>query len=52
MSSTDFIGLIANLGFPISITAYLLLRFEKKIIDLSQAIISLKEEIEKRYSKE
>ncbi|WP_172199589.1 YvrJ family protein [Saccharibacillus qingshengii] len=48
MSQPDLIGLIANLGFPIAITAYLLLRFEKKITDLSRTIGSLKEEIQKR----
>ncbi|OZB92740.1 YvrJ family protein [Paenibacillus sp. XY044] len=48
MNEIDFVGVIANLGFPIAITAYLLLRFEKKIIELSEAIISLKNELQKK----
>lgn len=48
MEQLDWIGLIANFGFPIAITAYLLLRFEKKIIDLCEAINSLKEELQKK----
>lgn len=48
MDQIDLVGLIANLGFPISITAYLLLRFEKKIIELSEAINGLKDEIQKK----
>ncbi|MMZ62987.1 YvrJ protein family protein [compost metagenome] len=35
------IELIPNLGFPIVITTYLLLRFEKKIEKLSDAINEL-----------
>lgn len=42
MNDVDFVGLIANLGFPIAITSYLLLRFEKKIMELSKAINGLK----------
>ncbi|WP_145948504.1 YvrJ family protein [Paenibacillus sp. Y412MC10] len=48
MAEIDLVGVIANLGFPIAITAYLLLRFEKKIIELSEAIISLKNELQKK----
>ncbi|GIO35587.1 hypothetical protein J41TS12_04480 [Paenibacillus antibioticophila] len=48
MEQTEWMGLIANLGFPIAITTYLLLRFEKKIIDLSEAINGLKDEIQKK----
>ncbi|GFN33119.1 YvrJ family protein [Paenibacillus xylaniclasticus] len=48
MDHIDLVGLIANLGFPIAITAYLLLRFEKKIIDLSEAINGLKDELQKK----
>lgn len=48
MDQLDFVGLIANLGFPIAIACYLLLRFEKKIIELSQAINGLKDEIQKK----
>lgn len=45
MEQIDLVGLIANLGFPIVITFYLLLRLEKKIIELNEAINSLKDEI-------
>lgn len=48
MDQINLIELIANLGFPIAITSYLLLRFEKKIIELSQAINGLKEELQKK----
>lgn len=48
MNEIDLVGVIANLGFPMAITSYLLLRFEKKIIELSEAISSLKEELQKK----
>ncbi|KYD18772.1 YvrJ family protein [Geobacillus thermodenitrificans] len=35
-------NLLGNLGFPIVITGYLLLRFEKKIEILTEAISDLK----------
>ncbi|MEJ9221205.1 YvrJ family protein [Paenibacillus glucanolyticus] len=51
MSEVDFTAYIANLGFPIAITSYLLIRFEKKISDLSEAIDGLKNEIQKNVKK-
>ncbi|MCM3174585.1 YvrJ family protein [Paenibacillus sp. MER 99-2] len=51
MSEIDFATLIANLGFPISITLYLLIRFEKKLSDLSEAINGLKNELQKNEKK-
>ncbi len=51
MSEVDLATLIANLGFPIVITLYLLIRFEKKISDLSEAINALKNEIQKNVKK-
>ncbi|WP_336245426.1 YvrJ family protein [Paenibacillus sp. FSL W7-1279] len=51
MSEVDFATFIANLGFPIAITSYLLIRFEKKISDLSEAINGLKNEIQKNVKK-
>lgn len=47
MAEFDFTAFIANLGFPIAITSYLLIRFEKKISDLSEAINGLKNEIQR-----
>ncbi|NIK78800.1 hypothetical protein FHS15_003946 [Paenibacillus castaneae] len=44
--------LVSNLGFPIVLAGYLLLRFEKKIESLSQAFLELlhviREEVHKR----
>jgi len=37
----DYITLIGNLGFPIAITSYLLVRFEKVIAKHTEAINSL-----------
>ncbi|MEK4003248.1 YvrJ family protein [Paenibacillus sp. FSL H7-0756] len=51
MPEIDIATLVANLGFPIGITLYLLIRFEKKISDLSEAINSLKNEIQKNVKK-
>lgn len=45
--ATVFISLLRDVGFPIVITAYLLLRFEKKIDKLSETIKELKRIIQK-----
>lgn len=37
----DILNLIGNLGFPIAITVYLLVRFEKKIDQLNDTIYNL-----------
>lgn len=34
----DFFNAVSNFGFPIVLTAYLLLRFEKKLDDLKDSI--------------
>jgi hypothetical protein len=39
--STFVITAIGNFGFPIVITAYLLLRFEKKLEHLNESILAL-----------
>ncbi|WP_081890309.1 YvrJ family protein [Paenibacillus tyrfis] len=39
--STFLINAISNFGFPIVITGYLLLRFEKKIENLNDSIQNL-----------
>ncbi|MEA0564504.1 MULTISPECIES: YvrJ family protein [Lysinibacillus] len=36
-----WVSLIGNSGFPIAITIYLFIRFEKKIEDLEAAIMKL-----------
>lgn len=45
------IQLINNLGFPIAISIYLLIRLEKKIVSLEQAIQALSNVIENVRSK-
>lgn len=39
----DFLNLIANVGFPIAVAAYLLIRVENKLGDLARAISELRE---------
>mgnify|MGYP000868962032 CR=1 FL=1 len=39
----EFLSLIANLGFPIAVAAYLLIRFEAKLGELTRAISELRE---------
>ena len=41
MENLDFISLIGSTGFPIAITAYLLIRLEKQLISLSTSINTL-----------
>lgn len=41
MEVTDLINLIANNGFPIAVAAYLLIRLEKQIANLSSSINKL-----------
>lgn len=43
-----WIALLRDVGFPIAITAYLLLRFEKKIDKLTDTIAELKENIQRK----
>ncbi|ONK21378.1 YvrJ family protein [Bacillus sp. VT-16-64] len=43
-----FINAVGNFGFPLVLAVYLLLRFEKKIEALTDAISTLKEVINKR----
>lgn len=51
MVMEDLTTWIGNLGFPMAITMYLLLRFEQKLSDLSEAINGLKNEIQKNEKK-
>jgi len=39
----DLLNLIANVGFPIAVAAYLLIRIENKLSDLTRAISELRE---------
>lgn len=41
MENLDLITLIGNMGFPIAITAYLLIRLEKQLTTLSSSINKL-----------
>lgn len=40
-SIPTWIGIIGNFGFPIAITVYLFIRFERKLDDLEKVIIEL-----------
>lgn len=41
MEVNEFINLIANVGFPVAISAYLLIRLEKQIMTLTFSINKL-----------
>ncbi len=41
MEINDLINLIVNNGFPVAVSAYLLIRLEKQIISLSSSINKL-----------
>lgn len=38
MEITELVALIGNVGFPVAISAYLLIRLEKQIVGLSSSI--------------
>lgn len=40
---TSLTGFIANVGFPIAVAAYLLIRIESKLVKLTEAIADLRE---------
>jgi hypothetical protein len=40
---TELVNIVSNLGFPIMLTIYLLVRFEKKIENLETVIKDLEE---------
>jgi hypothetical protein len=46
-----WIGLIGNFGFPIAITVYLFIRFERKIDKLESVIMGLSEIIKSLHYK-
>jgi hypothetical protein len=39
----DLVSFIGNVGFPIAVAAYLLLRLETKMDKLTEAVVALKE---------
>ncbi|MBK1812014.1 YvrJ family protein [Clostridium sp. YIM B02505] len=41
MEVTDLVNVIANTGFPVAISAYLLIRLEKQIVGLTSSINKL-----------
>ncbi|PIT84274.1 YvrJ family protein [Candidatus Micrarchaeota archaeon CG10_big_fil_rev_8_21_14_0_10_45_29] len=41
MELNSLIGVVSNVGFPIAITGYLLLRMEKKLDELTSSITIL-----------
>lgn len=43
-----WVALLGNFGFPIAITVYLFLRFEKKLDNLGNIIMQLSEVIKNR----
>ncbi|MCO7127384.1 YvrJ family protein [Sporolactobacillus shoreicorticis] len=46
-----WVNVLGNIGFPIVITSYLLLRFEKKLDLLSDSILQLKTTIDTSNNK-
>ncbi|MBO8159068.1 YvrJ family protein [Thermosyntropha sp.] len=41
----EMLGIIGNVGFPIAVAVYLLVRIENKLNSLTEAIIQLREAI-------
>jgi hypothetical protein len=46
----DFVTLVTNVGFPIAVATYLLIRFESKIDGLTQSIDQLTAVVNKQQS--
>lgn len=44
--NTTLFTLLGNFGFPIAVSTYLLLKFEKKLDSLTSAVQDLKEVVE------
>lgn len=47
----DMVSLVSNVGFPIAITIFLLIRMEKKVDGLSTSISKLSNSVEKLIEK-
>ena len=43
MDITQIVGILGNFGFPVMIAIYLLIRFEKRIEGLTEAITQLQQ---------
>ena len=41
MEVNDFVNLITNVGFPVAVSSFLLIRLEKQIINLTLSINTL-----------
>ena len=41
MEVNDFVSLITNVGFPVAVSSFLLIRLEKQIINLTLSINTL-----------
>ena len=41
MEINEFVSMVANVGFPVAISGYLLIRLEKQIIKLTSSINKL-----------
>ena len=41
MDINDLVTLIANVGFPVAVTAYLLVRLEKQFVNLADSVNKL-----------
>lgn len=48
---TTWVTIVGNFGFPIFLTGYLLMRFEKKLDRLTSAILDLQELIKGEATK-
>lgn len=48
MEQFEWVSIVANVGFPIFITVYLLIRLEKSFQQLEQVVAELINEIRKR----
>ena len=46
MEVNELINLIVNNGFPVAVSAYLLIRLEKQIVSLSSSINSKRQRID------
>lgn len=46
MDMKDFINLVANVGFPVAVTSYVLIRLEKQMSNLSLSFANLNNSIQ------
>jgi hypothetical protein len=48
MMSVDWVNLVGNVGFPIVVTFYLLMRLETRVKELEQAVEELANDMRKK----